>query len=158
MNDMRNKMLSTTMLVMFFAFTCTANADSIRNGNWWTQIPPIQKMSYTIGFMDGQIYAQLMFTAALLHGAGDPKTGKFDANRMDVAKEIERYTKVDFNRDFVNLTTGQLVAGLDKIYSDYRNMRIEVSDAVLVVLRSIEGMPDDEIEKLLQNKRKAAAE
>lgn len=68
----------------------------------------------------------------------------------------EEATK-DQNRAFANLTAGQLVAGCDKMYSDYRNLRMELSGAVLGMLRSIESMSDDEIEKSLQNMRKAAA-
>lgn len=158
MSNMRNRIFSVLLLVMCLAFTLAAKSDNNRDGNWWNRLPRSQKMSYTIGFMDGQTYAHLMYTAALLHGMADPKTGKYDANRSATVKEVERYADANLKLDFDNLTAGQLVSGLDKIYSDYRNMQIELSDAVLVVLRSIQGMSNDDMEKLLQLKRKSAAE
>jgi hypothetical protein len=151
---MRSKMF----FIVLMAFTASANSDDNRDGNWWNALQKGQKLAYTIGFLDGQTYAHIMFTAALLQGIGDPKTRKFDQTRANVAKDIERFATDDINKDLSNVTAGQLAAGLDKVYADYRNMRIDVTDTMLVVIRSIGGMSDDDVAKSLQNKRKKAGE
>jgi hypothetical protein len=56
--------------------------------------------------MDGQTYAHLLYTAALLHGMADPNSGKYDLSRAATVKEVERHAKYDFKRDFDRLTTG----------------------------------------------------
>jgi hypothetical protein len=134
-----------------------ANAADNRDGNWWNRLPESQKVVYVIGFLDGQSYAELIFQGAGLYGMGDPKTGQYDDKRASTVKDVAKYFSDVMKRDCANVPAGQLEAGLDKIYSDYRNMRIEVWHAMIVVTRSIGGMSDDEIAKLLENKRKAAA-
>ena len=53
-----------------------------------------------------------------------------------------------------NVTNGQLVDGLDKFYSDFRNRRIKVNDAVWLVLNQVAGEPEAEMEKMIENWRK----
>ena len=58
-----------------------------------------------------------------------------------------------YKRDFGNVTAGNLVVGLDRVFSDYRNARVTLIDGVNVVLRSMQGVSDADLEKLLQTKR-----
>jgi hypothetical protein len=51
---------------------------------------------------------------------------------------------------------GQIVTGLDTIYSDHRNTTIIVNAAIVVVLRGMDGTSNDEVAKLLERKRKDA--
>jgi hypothetical protein len=85
------------------------------------------------------------------------QNGKYDPGRAAIAKSIAKEAKDTQSSDFGDVTVGQLVGGLDKTYSDYRNLRIDVLQAIIVVVRSIQGASDDETEKFLALKRKQAA-
>jgi hypothetical protein len=54
------------------------------------------------------------------------------------------------------VTTGQVVEGLDKLYVDYRNRSIRVSSGVWLVLNSINGKSDAEMQKMTESFRKNA--
>lgn len=155
---MRTRKFFVAVLVMCLTLVSAVEGAENRDGNWWNDLPANQKLAYAVGFLDGQDYAALMFAGAALYGMADPKTGKYDPNRAKIAKDIGKLANDQIKRDFGNVTNGQLVAGLDKIYADYRNMRIGVADAMIVVIRSIGGMSDDEVAKFLERKRKAASE
>jgi hypothetical protein len=113
----------------------------------------MQKVAYAIGFLDGQSYAHLMFTGALLGAMSNPDTGRFDKTRATIAQAISKHTEDEMLHDFGHVTAGNLVQGLDHIFSDYRNARISVLDAMIVVVNSINGMADDQVEKMLEKKR-----
>ena len=54
-----------------------------------------------------------------------------------------------------NVTNVQLSEGLSKFYEDYRNRQIMVINAVWLVLNAIGGKPDNDMESLIENFRKA---
>jgi hypothetical protein len=156
---MRTPLLSFVLLVAYFCCTLSAlAANTSRDGNWWKQLPPGMKAAYTTGFLDGVTHSQLLVTAAVLAASIDPKTDKVDANRAGVTQVVGSSFDNAIKRTLNNVTSGQLVAGLDKIYSDYRNYRIDLNGAMIVVLRSMDGITDAEIETLLQNFRKMASD
>ena len=49
------------------------------------------------------------------------------------------------------------MAGLDKVYLDCRNARTKLHQAMIVAIRSVGGLADEEIAKLLQRQREGAA-
>lgn len=51
------------------------------------------------------------------------------------------------------LTFGQLVAGLDEFYKDFRNKQIKVRDAIYVVKMQLEGMPEEAVQRSVKNLR-----
>ena len=55
---------------------------------------------------------------------------------------------------FKDVTNGQLVDGLDDFYSDYRNRRILLSNAIWLVSNSIAGEDKKKLEKMIENWRK----
>ena len=56
-----------------------------------------------------------------------------------------------------NVTNIQLADGLNTFYSDYRNRAILIHNAVWLVLNSIAGTPQAELDKMIESFRKAAA-
>jgi len=50
-----------------------------------------------------------------------------------------------------NVTVGQVQAGLDDFYQDYKNRKTESIDAVEVVLEGAAGMPKDQLEQFVLN-------
>jgi hypothetical protein len=130
-------------------------ADNQRDGNWWNTLSHPTKVAYALGFLDGNSYAEVKFQGPLLYGMADPKTGQPDRARANVAMTISKLED-DQAKELNNVTSGQLADGLDHIYADYRNMRIHALDALIVVIRSINGMSDAEVEKMLEGKRSGA--
>ena len=97
-----------------------------------------------------------MFAGAALEAAANPTTGRYDKVRAAVAASVEKRADALLTGDLGNVTAGNLAAGLNHIFADYRNARISVLDAMIVVARSLNGMPDDQVEKMLEGKRSGA--
>lgn len=126
----------------------TAKASDVRDGGWWTGMSRIAKSAYVLGFFDGQDYASVVWdlSIAQVHTPFVPERAKEDA-------EIEKRANGQIDRDFGNISAGKLVDGLDAVYGDYRNTRIRINDAMTIVVRSMDGTPDAEIQKLLERGR-----
>lgn len=126
-----------------------AKAEEIRrDGNWWRTTTREFRLSYMVGFSDG-IWLGWRFSSVNLRG----KDGQLDATEV-----IRVGRSFDKSLDLIeNLTNLQVVDGLDKFYTDYRNRRIRVLEAVWIVLQSINGTPDNDMEILIENARKSAA-
>jgi hypothetical protein len=125
-----------------------ASAQNIRrDGNWWRVISLDQKHSYMVGFFDG---------LALGHNFSYGNLKDKDS-KPDIAEQGRVMEAYDESYNLLkNTTNGQFVEGLDKLYDDYRNRRIMVLDAAWIVVLSISGMPDKDMEILLNNSRKNA--
>jgi hypothetical protein len=147
--------LSTTFLVVA---TPLANSAENRDGMWWNHLTETQKLTYVVGFFDGQIYAERLFDGALLLAQADPTTKLWNPERAKILIEAEKMALKMMTHDFGNVNAGQMSVGLDNIYSDYRNTRIAVTEAIIVVVRSMDGMTSEsKIQELLERKRREAS-
>jgi hypothetical protein len=52
------------------------------------------------------------------------------------------------------VTTGQICDGLNEFYKDYRNRRINIPNAVWIVLNMTSGKSDDEVRSMVEHFRK----
>lgn len=59
---------------------------------------------------------------------------------------------------FSHVTNVQLVAGLDKFYSDCRNRRIRVHGAVWLVVNGIAGTPQEKLDKMVEGWRERSVD
>jgi len=65
----------------------------------------------------------------------------------------------DFDKKYLqDVTSSQLVDGLDTFYKDHRNRRITISKGVWLVLNSIAGRPQSELDKMIETFRKNAVD
>jgi len=143
--------LLAVLLSLAIGVTSGAKAAD-ENGDWWNSLTKTQKAVFMDGFLDGIIYGYKLLDGALL--LVHPK---YDRDYARPVSDAEKLAHRQLDRDFGNRTWGQYVAGLDTIYADYRNTTITVSEAIIVVARSLDGTSDDEIAKLLERKRKEAS-
>jgi hypothetical protein len=122
------------------------------DGVFWNQMTETQKATFVDGFTSGVAYGYRLLDSALIFASPefDPKLARFAA---DAEKRAHR----QISHDFGGRTVGQFVAGLNEIFSDYRNTSIPVSEAIIVVLRGLDGTPATEVEQLLERKRKEAS-
>lgn len=147
--------LSAAFLVMASPLT---KATENRSGVWWNHLTADQKLVYIIGFFDGQTYATRLFDGALLSAQADPATNLWSPERAKILVEAEKMALKMITHDFGSVSADQMTIGLDKIYGDFRNTRIAVTEAIIVVVRSMDGTTDEEIVKLLERKRREASQ
>jgi hypothetical protein len=143
------KTLFTLWAAVFSLLISTSAAISF-GGDDWNALTKGEKITFTTGFFAGAKYEAKVWDLSL--ALADPK---FTPALAHYAAGIEDIANQHNSREMRNVTAQQIADGLDTIYADYRNRRIEVDDATTVVLRSLDGTPDPEIEKLLEEKRKA---
>ncbi len=150
------QMLSLAFVIAALSFTCgLAHANEIRrDGNWWNQQSESFKIAYVVGFLDGRTYETRRWTSGFEATLGE----KFDANQVKWMNNFFKIMNDADVRDFGNVTVGQLIDGLNNIFSDYKNRRIEVQNAMTLVIRSMDGTPDAELKSYFDSERKKASE
>jgi hypothetical protein len=151
------RFLAADFLASSLVLSSLAEAGESRDGAWWRGLSVSDKLAYIAGFFDGLTYAEGVFDGAALLAQEDPNTKKWSPERGKIASDIAQFGFRVISHDFANTQAGALVVGLDHIYNDYRNVRIIVREAMIVVVRSMDGTPDTKIAELLERKRKDAA-
>jgi hypothetical protein len=139
-----------TVLTLLIVLPAGLNAQSKRrDGNWWNGTTRDEKLDYIIGFFDGMDLGH-NFT---IWGVAGSQSDKGSPCLFNALKSYDDYS----SKFFTNVTNYQLVDGLDTFYKDYRNRSIRVHDAVWVVVNTIAGTPQEKVDKLIENSRKAAS-
>jgi hypothetical protein len=154
---MQARSFAAAFFAMCLLFSSVAIGTENRDGGWWNSLTSDQKLEYILGFFDGFTYSGQIYDGAELMAQADPITKKWSLDRARIIVDAAHIAKHQISHDFGNLTAGELFAGLNKIYQDYRNTRIIAREAIVVVVRSMDGTSDDETAKLLERKRKEAS-
>lgn len=150
---MLKPILTSILALISIMLTSIALAEDT-DGRWWKLLNQGEKGVYVAGFIDGTTYSVSLLTAATFSAMADPKTGKFNAERAEVAKATALGTTQALKDNLGNLTQEQVVLGLDAIYSDYRNQGISVADCAYVVIYAIKGGNEADVNRLLEVRRK----
>lgn len=144
------------ILILTFGMLGSTAYASETDGRWWNRLTQGEKLTYVAGFFDGTGYSVTLLTGATLKAMADPKTGKFSPTRAEVAKATSQGAVQAIEENLTNLTTGQVVQGLDATYKDYRNQGIAVLDCIYVVIYEIKGGSEADVTRLLEVRRKQA--
>ena len=149
MNNFKLKYQAAFALALLIICTLASGDDDRRDGNWWRTQKRNARISYAVGFYDGiTLGHNFSVWKYLSNGTKTEQDGVAQA----------RKSFVEYSRKYLyNVTTGQLVDGLDNFYADYRNRRIMVHDAVWLVVNAIAGTPQDELNKMTESWRKNSA-
>lgn len=117
------------------------------DGYKWTSFDRSWKLGFATGFLWGVVTAtsegvgrlQRFASMAIFKTAEvDPKTKEYvDETPGDFLKRL----------DLSEITSGQIVDGLDNFYKDYRNMTILVEEAIWIVKLEIRGAPQEFIDE-----------
>jgi hypothetical protein len=140
-----NRHFVTVCLLGVFPISLYAQVNTRRDGIWWAQRSQDTKLDYVRGFVDGMVLGN-RFSGWGKRIQKDAKCG---------AKAFDSFLELD-NKFFANVSDGQLADALDVLYKDSRNHHILVEDAMWLVVNSIAGMPQDELNKLIENWRMAS--
>jgi hypothetical protein len=97
-----------------------------------------------VGFFDGM---ELGNRFSYWSFVNDKKAG--DAMKR-VADSYDEYV----NKYFKNVTSGQLADGLDSFFTDFRNRSILVHNAVWLVVNQAAGVPQEQVDLMIENWRR----
>jgi hypothetical protein len=127
----------------------------------WLDFTNPQKLFYVVGFLDGTDFATTDFVGRIVVHLMSSEGKLKDCDEKCATSVVGWATKLkDDVIDKPSMrgpTVDQLVAGIDKVYADFRNRRIPIVDAMEVVMEGIKGSSDSEIEKRLEYFRKEAS-
>jgi hypothetical protein len=137
------------ILLSVFAVYVQAQAER-RDGNWWVGETLDVKLNYAVGFFDGM---KLGYNFSYWGMTKESDKKVMTPCMSDVNKSFSDYS----DKYFSNVTNDQLVDGLDNFYKDYRNRKIKVPDAVWLVVNSISGKPQSEMDKMIEKWRQSAS-
>jgi hypothetical protein len=137
--------LTFTLLMLLTAPFARNQQTTRRDGNWWVNEDRASKLNYVTGFFDGMDLGNRFSYWGL---QDDPKG-------VVAGRVMGAYTT--FSQKYLSeVTNYQLVDGLDKFYSDYRNRRIDTMGAVWLVVNEISGKSEAEMQKMIESWRKNA--
>lgn len=140
---------ATVLLLLFLSVLSARAAESSRrDGNWWRQLSQIQKVNYIVAFSDGRGLGYTFSIVGLTTADGKPDVEKIAAVTDSYLANVDILLK--------RVTTIQISDGLDKLYEDYRNRSIGITNAVLIVLHSIAGKSEQEMRDEIEYFRKHA--
>ncbi len=135
--------------VVFFSaiFLNFSNAQSVRDGKWWTGLDKNAKIFFVAGFWNGVTWGDDVLKDAL---SNLKKNNIINQNVADaVFQKWTAYT------DIGSITIGEIVDKIDNLYSDPQNQPIVISDMMTVVVLNIQGLSlsNDIMQQLLQSFR-----
>ena len=138
------------LLLVFAAFAVCSNAvahgaDTRRDGNWWLGLTPTAKLYFAVGFFDGIELGSKFSYWGMTEGKNTDCAGKAVGSFYSYKKKY-----------LADVTNDQIVDGLDSFYSDYKNRRILIPDAVWLVANGIAGTPQKDLDKMIESWRKNA--
>lgn len=138
--------------------TPTLAADQ-RDGHWWRLMPALGRKFYLVGFLDGTTAtysdAKRAIQSELDRIPGCKAKSCYD--RMFAFERQEEGSLDDSEHSYDTIDVEQLEAGIDKIYSDFRNLNIPVFEAEQVAMESLGGESDAEVQWRLEIYRKHVA-
>lgn len=145
------KQYAIRTLIVFSIILLNAGAsheqtENRRDGNWWLAQSELGKSYYVTGFFDGMTLGN-QFSYWGISDKDDPARAKAVASYSEFG---DKYLK--------HVTSGQMVDGLDKLYSDYKNRRIMVWGAVWLVANGIAGKSEAELQGMIESWRKNASQ
>lgn len=141
--------VSVVAFIILICGTVSRNeVNTRRDGNWWRDLTRVEKTTYMTGFFDGMNLGNNFSYWGMLEK---------DKNDPAIAKVADSYG--NYGAKYLkNVTNSQMADGLDAFFSDYRNRRIETSNAVWLVLNEISGKSDAEMQQMVESWRKNAAQ
>jgi hypothetical protein len=142
------RVLVIGFIILICAPVSRNDVNTRRDGNWWRDLTKVERLTYVTGFFDGMnLGNEFSYWGIVDKDKQDSAAGKAVASYGDYG---DKYLK--------HVTNSQVADGLDTFFSDYRNRRIETSNAVWLVLNEISGTSDAEMQRMIESWRKNASQ
>ena len=123
----------------------TAFSQEVRNARWWVNKSNIEKSEFVSGYL---------YAASIFHEYYSQR--KFNEAKTELDTIIARIL-YEHDKDALglmpNISINTIVKELNKIYSDSRNMLLELGDALVVVKMELENGSRKDIEDKLNKFR-----
>lgn len=116
-----------------------------RDGNWWRDQGETSRLAYITGFFDGTKLGNYFSYWGM-------KDKDENANVLGPIKSFSDYGA----KYLAHVSNTQLSDGLTVFYQDYRNRKIELTEGIWLVLNTIAGTPEQEIQTMIEAYRKNA--
>jgi hypothetical protein len=158
------KLLSSFLIVFLLVESGYAAGVADLDGNDWVTMDEVSKMSFTGGFLVGSSYVIDENTVPLPNSFNPEEASKlyFDGYIGGKRKKLSRHElnimlqRVENSRNeklsnyaLSKIPWYKITVGLDKLYRNSKNRSIRVTDAIYVVKKQAEGLPETHIEKIL---------
>lgn len=127
-------------LILFWPFICVAGEESLanENGHDWRTWSQSRQVAYVAGFMVGALAATANSVSQIPSCSSQ--------TQEDRKALIERIIATNIASD---ITTSQIVDGLNRLYGDFKNQNIKIYDAFFVVRNQINGWNPKQTEAAL---------
>lgn len=125
------------------------------NGYWWKELELGEKLRFVEGYVSCamQIVNEIFMVRIGAYGKLTKKDFSLLNKRLIILKERLKMMEMEYNLSKV--TFGQLIDGIDEVYSNYANVRIPVTSFIKDVAKVAKGeMTKDELEEWLEECRK----
>ena len=124
----------TIVAAALLALVTIAGADEPRDGSWWKTLGPRERALFVVGYFDGLAGGQ-----RIAQGIG-----------------VDRQYCAGLKR-LCGIDNDQVAAGLDQFYAaDFRNLPIELNDAVMLVTMAAAGDSNEHLHALVDQLRRQA--
>ncbi len=170
------KSSSVIILFLIFSITCLSNAETVDlakyDGNDWQTWDSLRKHHFITGFISGSGYAiennfagynispakdyDLEKAFSLRYPKPDISKGKkktvYDRNEVNMMLEYDKRSRNStlLSYEIAKITNGQIVEGLNQLYSDFKNRQIILREAIYVVKKQISGASEEEIQSIFE--------
>ena len=169
------KIFLIILIIAIYNVPCLLNAEmdiGKYDGNEWQMWDSTKKYHYISGVIGGVAYIiENNFSANNILPEKDydakkafllryPEFDKSKAKKKTIytRKEVDMVLEYDrlsrnstlLNHAITGITNGQIVEGLNQLYSDFKNRQINLREAIYVVKKQIKGASDEEIQTILE--------
>ena len=124
-----------------------SGGDNPPDGSRWLTLDENSKYAYIAGFLAGMFQGHCFTTWGLPGGQEN------DPSYVNATKSYNDH----WNRFVVGVTYRQFFDGLDKLYADHRNRKIEIQNGMWIVMSEISGEPGETMESMIEAWRQKAA-
>ncbi len=126
--------------ICLLGLSTTQAGNQRADGNWWMTLDKQVKTLYIAGFFEGTNLGYNMSYWKLFE----------DKTKAQCLKDVMDSQNFNHKKYFANVSDEQIVNGLNELYSDSKNRRIRIFNAIWVVLNGIAVTPKEQLDRMIE--------